>query len=242
MSDHSTPADAPQQEGLLARRCLRCGAEFFVTARHARHHAARYCSRSCYESRSTPLQRSCLGCGKEFLLPRHRARQQRGVYCSPACVHPSRPASDRFREKVKRTDGCWLWTGCRNRQGYGLFRPLQGKTVRNVLAHRFAWEEERGPIPPGLCVLHHCDNPCCVRVGHLFLGTRSDNAADKVRKGRAGAPRGTAHPRCKLQPDQVRTIRARHAAGTSASQLARDFSISLRNVRSIINRRIWRHL
>ena len=58
--------------------------------------------------------------------------------------------------------------------------------------HRVAWELANGPIPDGLHVLHHCDNPPCCETepsdaypeGHLFLGTEADNQADKAAKGR----------------------------------------------------------
>lgn len=56
--------------------------------------------------------------------------------------------------------------------------------------HRLAWEDAHGPIPDGLRVLHHCDNPPCYNVAHLFLGTDGDNAKDRDRKGRRVAPRG----------------------------------------------------
>ena len=77
--------------------------------------------------------------------------------------------------------GCWLWTGCWDKRGYGKFK------VDNVAAgkaHRFFYEKLAGPIPPGMLVCHKCDTPPCVNQEHLFLGTDADNMRDKMRKGR----------------------------------------------------------
>jgi hypothetical protein len=54
-------------------------------------------------------------------------------------------------------------------------------------------------------VLHHCDNPPCVRPDHLFLGDAIANNADKVRKGRQS--RGDQHdsrtrPECLARGDR----------------------------------------
>jgi hypothetical protein len=73
------------------------------------------------------------------------------------------------------------------------------------LVHRFAYELAHGPIPPGVNVLHRCDNPPCFRIDHLYLGTQKDNARDMVAKGRqrprlAACKRG--HP---LIGENVRT-------------------------------------
>lgn len=52
-----------------------------------------------------------------------------------------------------------------------------------VLAHRFAYELWVELIPDGMLV-HHCDNPACVRPDHLYLGTNQDNTNDMIRRGR----------------------------------------------------------
>ena len=76
---------------------------------------------------------------------------------------------------------CIEWTGRCNDGGYG--------TWGRKLAHRLAWVEANGPIPAGMCVLHACDNPPCINVDHLWLGTQADNAADRESKGRGNSLR-----------------------------------------------------
>lgn len=94
-----------------------------------------------------------------------------------------RSLEERFWDHILIGETCWAWTGGKDSFGYGkLWRGL-GKTGR-ALAHRVSWELFYGPIPPGLQVLHRCDNPFCVCPGHLFLGTQKDNMVDMVFKGR----------------------------------------------------------
>lgn len=93
----------------------------------------------------------------------------------------ARPLSERLWEKVDKSDGCWIFTGSVDREGYGRVRM---NTRRTDGAHRVAWRLANGPIPDGLHVLHRCDVPRCCRPDHLFLGDQVANNRDMVEKWR----------------------------------------------------------
>lgn len=82
---------------------------------------------------------------------------------------------DRFWSKVSfgGWDGCWLWTGAPDKDGYGRY------TRQRHRPHRFAYELLVGPVPEGL-VLDHvaawgCGNPACVNPLHLEPVTTREN-------------------------------------------------------------------
>jgi len=62
--------------------------------------------------------------------------------------------------------------------------PILKFRRKMIGAHRANWISHNGEIPEGLWVLHKCDNPRCMRVEHLFLGTAKDNTNDMVIKRR----------------------------------------------------------
>jgi hypothetical protein len=77
-------------------------------------------------------------------------------------------------------DGCWRWTGGRDRDGYGLV-SLKGQWR----VHRVVWEicnEQR--IPVGYYILHSCHNSFCCQPAHLRTGSHRDNVDDMVAAGR----------------------------------------------------------
>lgn len=69
----------------------------------------------------------------------------------------------RFWSKVYKTDGCWLWLGYVQPNGYAQFRV--GKKRQYV--HRVAYELVKGSIPDGLQIDHLCAVRKCVNPDHL---------------------------------------------------------------------------
>lgn len=149
--------------------------------------------------------------------------------------------TERFWEGVgaEVDTGCWPWVRSRSRGGYGQFADMVSK--KTVAAHRRSWEIHHGPVPPGLWVLHRCDNRRCVRPDHLFLGTAKDNTQDKINKGRGNTPSGESHYASRLTSAQVRSIRERYRppekigrghTGTSRV-LAEEFGCTVQHINAI---------
>lgn len=134
---------------------------------------------------------SITGCGKAHLArgwcATHYQKWQR--WGDPEGGRPrytSPEASFAARVEPMPWTDCLVWVGSANPKGYGQLRVHK----RMVSAHRYAWERERGPIPPDLEVDHICHVRSCVNVAHLRLATRAENVRNK-----AGAEHGHDLPR-----------------------------------------------
>jgi hypothetical protein len=174
--------------------------------------------------------------GRRFVLGHSR----RGRHSNNRVV---RSLAERFWPKVDQTNGphaCWPWIGYRDPKGYGQVWTGSGYDG----AHRVALALTGGPLGPGECALHWCDNPPCCNPAHLFRGEPILNTADMLIKGRHRYARhlGERNGFAKLTADAVRDIRRLSAEGESDASLARRFSVTDRAIHRVVKRRNWAHV
>lgn len=143
----------------------------------------------------------------------------------------------RFLRKVHmgpHQQGCWLWIGARQTDGYG----TMGYKNKVYLAHRWVWQQFHGDIENKKYVCHTCDVPACVNPAHMFLGTQEDNMQDMVRKKRSAY--GERSPKAKLSDVQVQEIRGLEGK-LSRPKIAKMFGIANSQVWYIHHRMSRRH-
>lgn len=175
----------------------------------------------------------CLKCGNIFTpLP-----DKVGKYCSQVCYQSVKnaPLAERFWRYVEKTSDCWKWTGKATVKGYGRIargRSQGSEHPTNILAHRVSWIIHFGAVPENMNVLHHCDNPSCVRPDHLFLGSQMDNMIDCSEKGRRG----------NLTRDAVRDMRTAYRSGKTLRALAVEHAVSKSTAFNVIRGKTWRHV
>lgn len=106
---------------------------------------------------------------------------------------------DRFWTKVDigGPDDCWLWTASCQSSGYGQFNAGDNNIV---LAHRFAYELEHGPVPDGHQVDHLCRVILCCNPAHLETVTQAVNLDRQWDAFHATGLCRNGHPRDELPP------------------------------------------
>lgn len=160
----------------------------------------------------------------------------------------------RFEQKTKQADsGCIEWIGSVKPDGYG----NAWHNGSNIPAHRLSWILHHGQIPHGMFVCHKCDNPRCVNVDHLFVGTHTDNMRDMFAKGRSrwqkSSPSGRK-PYAKksidhasrygssLDESSVAEIKRLIAKKTMIKEVASMFGVSRPCISAIKAGRRWAHV
>ncbi len=136
------------------------------------------------------------------------------------------------------TTECVLWPHSRNLQGYGQLHAL-GET----LAHRVSCRLHNGdPDRSDLLALHRCGrgHDGCVTPSHLYWGTHTENAHDRVLHGTA--IRGADNYNAQLTDETAGIAKRRLRQGAPVKEVAAELGVKLGVIYAIRSGRSWKHV
>lgn len=91
-----------------------------------------------------------------------------------------------YKIKFEDTDDCYKHIGYTNKLGYVQLQFSLNKVKFCIEAHRAAYMIHNNvQLTKDDIVMHSCDNPGCVNIKHLSVGTHNDNVQDRVSKNRS---------------------------------------------------------
>ena len=187
-------------------------------------------------------QKSCSinGCGGKHkargLCVKHYNRfMAHGTTDCPSPLYNTPEEAFEARTVRDPKTGCLNWTGYTNRGGYGTI----GVDGKMTLTHRYLWQRKNGPIPMGMFICHHCDNPPCCEESHLFLGTNADNMKDRNAKGRQAKLKGSQNGQSKLTESDIPMIRSDTRLHRT---IAAEYGVTRPLIGMIKARKAWRHV
>tara|TARA_R110000868_G_scaffold383225_1_gene650018 strand:+ start:528 stop:986 length:459 start_codon:yes stop_codon:yes gene_type:complete len=146
---------------------------------------------------------------------------------------------DILKNAKKNRKGCLIYQGYKNKDGYGMIWYIDenGKRTSSV-APRMLYKLKLGIPDLNLQVCHKCDNPSCVNIEHLFLGTAKDNVNDMLHKGRGNHAKGIKNGNSKLTLEVVEKIR-KIEKKLSETEIKQKFGISKSTFYRIRKNQTW---
>jgi hypothetical protein len=131
--------------------------------------------------------------------------------------------------------------GTPNRDGYLRTTLTANGVCMTAANHRIVWTLANGEIPDGLYINHIDGNKANNRLANLELVTAQENTVHAFQTGLRSNPAGQQHPRSKLTDSDVETILSTPLEVRSRV-LAERFGVNGRTIRSIRQRRSWKHI
>lgn len=172
------------------------------------------------------------GCGEKTRLETVQAANRGLIRGKPRRFvygHGARKRTLYLEEDRGYKTPCWIWQLALYPDGYGQKYVGTGRDDRKtVRAHRWMYEQHRGPFPKELSLDHLCRVPKCINPDHLEPVTHREN----IQRGKTST----------LTPNQVRTIRWLWTIGLGPTQLGKLFGVHMVTIGKITGFRTWKNV
>lgn len=139
---------------------------------------------------------------------------------------------------AQKTNGCIECISHTSSGGSNGKYTLVSANKQEISMHRYVFEKANRKIPEGKVIRHTCDNPKCVNINHLELGTHKENMEDMVNRGRSLV--GEKNPASKLTEELVKKIK--NDKTVSSYKLSKILNLSPGTIEAIRNGKTWKHV
>ncbi|UGO50823.1 endonuclease [Bacillus phage vB_BanS_Sophrita] len=117
-----------------------------------------------------------------------------------------------------------------NEKGY----PMKNVNGKNTTMIRYLWLLHTGiKLKSNEFCCHKCDNPQCININHLFIGSNDDNVKDKVSKKRQ-----VRHSN--LSNEDV--LRIKTNIENTSTELSEMYNVSGDTIRKIWNEKTYKYI
>lgn len=130
--------------------------------------------------------------------------------------------------------------------GYPIVTLYRRKLTSRQYVHRLVASAFHGDPPAADSVVNHLNG---VKTDNRPQNLEWTNHAGNMRHAREtglwtlrNPSHGEAHHLARLTESDVRAIRARYDAGESTDSIARDFPVTVHNIKAVAYRKTWRHV
>jgi hypothetical protein len=171
------------------------------------------------------------GCGQKTAIAKKTSKRDSTTKGEPYRYlrgHISRKSPHQYIEEDRGYETpCWIWQGATRPSNGGLYGT---KWFRDKLrpAHHYFYEQKYGELEPGIKMDHLCQQTLCVNSDHLEPTSNALN----IQRGSLS----------KLTEVEVKVILKRLSEGSSKTELATLFHVSLSTVSAIAAGRSWRNI
>jgi hypothetical protein len=149
-----------------------------------------------------------------------------------------------LKQGVKNDNGCLIWQGNKNKAGYGITCAY----YKRYLVHRLSYlihsdlselpKQSKDETVPTV-IRHLCNVRLCFEPSHLELGTRKDNANDRL--GSKTDQRGEGSTTNVISGDLAKAIKLSKGEGTP-SERAKRFNVKEHYIWNIDTNKTWTHI
>jgi ABC-type sugar transport system ATPase subunit len=144
-------------------------------------------------------------------------------------------------EYVINENGCHICTShYKDKNGYPRISTTVDGKRKTMQMSRYIYIMNHGEITQSEHVLHSCDNPNCININHLSIGSHDENMIQRNERDRQ--IKGSNLHMSKLTEDKVVVIKKLLSENYTLQEIANMFNVHFSVIGRIKQGKTWKHV